>query len=551
MSYQALYRRYRPARFDDFVGQEAIIRTLRSQVMSGRIAHAYLFCGTRGTGKTSTAKVFARAVNCENPDRGEPCGQCAACRALLAESSLDILEIDAASNNGVDEIRDLREKVKYPPQSGRYRVYIIDEVHMLSQGAFNALLKTLEEPPAYVVFILATTEPQKLPATILSRCQRFDFGRIPAHQIIARLRVALDEGGIAAEEAALARIARAAEGGMRDAWSILDMCLGYAQEDGAGLTEALVLQVLGAADKRFLFEFADRLISADAVGALEMIDGMMRAGREVQVFVRDVSGHLRNLMLAGVCGQAQAESLLEVTAEDAQAYVEQAGRTSRTRLMRMLDLFLASETDMKWAAQPRFALEAATLRACEPEESLQLEALVARVDELERKLREGAIVAAPKKQTRAAAAPADEAAAQAAPEAPRPAEAPKGPAPDAERIWQEAVRRLKQNPFIFNSVNKGRLISGENGLFTEVFDKGGGAIHVKLLSAPDKNAAVAEALSAAAGYPCTFRAALEGTVAESDKAILAAQQEAKKQADKNLSKVFDAFGRENVRVLDE
>ena len=548
MGYQALYRRYRPARFDDFVGQEAIIRTLRSQVMSGRIAHAYLFCGTRGTGKTSTAKVFARAVNCENPDRGEPCGQCTACRALSAESSLDILEIDAASNNGVDEIRDLREKVKYPPQSGRYRVYIIDEVHMLSQGAFNALLKTLEEPPAYVVFILATTEPQKLPATILSRCQRFDFGRIPAHQIIARLRVALEEGGIAAEEAALARIARAAEGGMRDAWSILDMCLGYAQEDGAGLTEALVLQVLGAADKRFLFEFADRLISADAVGALEMIDGMMRAGREVQVFVRDVSGHLRNLMLAGVCGQAQAESLLEVTAEDAQAYVEQAGRTSRTRLMRMLDLFLASETDMKWAAQPRFALEAATLRACEPEESLQLEALVARVDELERKLREGAIVAAPKKQTYA---PADEAAAQAAPEAQRPAEAPKGPAPDAERIWQEAVRRLKQNPFVFNSVNKGRLISGENGLFTEVFDKGGGAIHVKLLSAPDKNAAVAEALSAAAGYPCTFRAALEGTVAESDKAILAAQQEAKKQADKNLSKVFDAFGRENVRVLDE
>ena len=552
MGYQALYRRYRPARFDDFVGQEAIIRTLRSQVMSGRIAHAYLFCGTRGTGKTSTAKVFARAVNCEHPDRGEPCGECAACRALLAESSLDILEIDAASNNGVDEIRDLREKVKYPPQVGRYRVYIIDEVHMLSQGAFNALLKTLEEPPAYVVFILATTEPQKLPATILSRCQRFDFGRIPAHQIIARLRVALEEGGIAAEEAALARIARAAEGGMRDAWSILDMCLGYAQEDGAGLTEALVLQVLGAADKRFLFEFADRLISADAVGALEMIDGMMRAGREVQVFVRDVSGHLRNLMLAGVCGQAQAESLLEVTAEDAQAYVEQAGRTSRTRLMRMLDLFLASETDMKWAAQPRFALEAATLRACEPEESLQLEALVARVDELERKLREGAIVAAPKKQTRTAAAPADEAAAaQAAPETPKPAEAPKGPAPDAERIWQEAVRRLKQNPFVFNSVNKGRLIGGENGLFTEVFDKGSGAIHVKLLSAPDKNAAVAEALSAAAGYPCTFRAALEGTVAESDKAILAAQQEAKKQADKNLSKVFDAFGRENVRVLDE
>ena len=235
MGYQALYRRYRPARFEDFVGQEAVIKTLRSQVMSGRIAHAYLFCGTRGTGKTSTAKVFARAVNCEHPDNGDPCGSCAACEALSAESSLDILEIDAASNNGVDEIRDLREKVKYPPQNGRYRVYIIDEVHMLSTGAFNALLKTLEEPPSYVVFILATTEPQKLPATILSRCQRFDFHRIPMHQIISRMKVAVEKEGIAAQDAALSRIARAAEGGMRDAWSIMDMCLGYAQEDDTGL----------------------------------------------------------------------------------------------------------------------------------------------------------------------------------------------------------------------------------------------------------------------------------------------------------------------------
>ena len=408
MGYQALYRRYRPARFEDFVGQEAVIKTLRSQVMSGRIAHAYLFCGTRGTGKTSTAKVFARAVNCDHPENGDPCGQCETCRALSEESSLDILEIDAASNNSVDEIRDLREKVKYPPQVGRYRVYIIDEVHMLSSGAFNALLKTLEEPPAYVVFILATTEPQKLPATILSRCQRFDFHRIPMQQIVARMRVAVEQEGIAAEDAALARIARAAEGGMRDAWSIMDMCLGYAQEDGAGLTEALVLRVLGAADRGFLFDFADRLIGADAAGALEMIDRMMRMGREVQVFVRDVSAHLRALMLADVCGEEHAADLLDVTQEDAAAYVAQARRTSHTRLMRMLDLFLASETDMKWAAQPRFALETAAIRACEPEESLQLEALVARVDELERKLREGVVVA------QQAAAPASGGAAPAA-----------------------------------------------------------------------------------------------------------------------------------------
>ena len=549
MGYQALYRRYRPARFEDFVGQEAVIKTLRSQVMSGRIAHAYLFCGTRGTGKTSTAKVFARAVNCEHPENGDPCGQCATCRALSEESSLDILEIDAASNNGVDEIRDLREKVKYPPQVGRYRVYIIDEVHMLSAGAFNALLKTLEEPPAYVVFILATTEPQKLPATILSRCQRFDFHRIPMNQIIARMRVAVEQEGIAAEDAALARIARAAEGGMRDAWSIMDMCLGYAQEDGAGLTEALVLRVLGAADRGFLFDFADRLIGADAAGALEMIDGMMRMGREVQVFVRDVSAHLRALMLADVCGEEHAADLLDVTQEDAAAYVAQARRTSHTRLMRMLDLFLASETDMKWASQPRFALETAAIRACEPEESLQIEALVARVDELERKLREGVVVA------QQAAAPASKnaaPAAQAAAAAPVPAkETPKGPAPDAERIWQEAVKKLKQKPQLFGMVRFGRLASAENGVFTVVYEKATGGAYVKMLSMDDKNAQVAQALSEAAGYPCVFRAAIEGTVAESDKAVLAAQEAAKKQAQENLNRVFDAFGRENVRVTDD
>ena len=549
MGYQALYRRYRPARFEDFVGQEAVIKTLRSQVMSGRIAHAYLFCGTRGTGKTSTAKVFARAVNCEHPENGDPCGECATCRALSEESSLDILEIDAASNNGVDEIRDLREKVKYPPQVGRYRVYIIDEVHMLSAGAFNALLKTLEEPPAYVVFILATTEPQKLPATILSRCQRFDFHRIPMNQIIARMKVAVEQEGIAAEDAALARIARAAEGGMRDAWSIMDMCLGYAQEDGAGLTEALVLRVLGAADRGFLFDFADRLIGADAAGALEMIDGMMRMGREVQVFVRDVSAHLRALMLADVCGEEHAADLLDVTQEDAAAYVAQARRTSHTRLMRMLDLFLASETDMKWASQPRFALETAAIRACEPEESLQLEALVARVDELERKLREGVVVA------QQAAAPASKnapPAAQAAAAAPVPAkETPKGPAPDAERIWQEAVKKLKQKPQLFGMVRFGRLASAENGVFTVVYEKATGGAYVKMLSMDDKNAQVAQALSEAAGYPCVFRAAIEGTVAESDKAVLAAQEAAKKQAQENLNRVFDAFGRENVRVTDD
>ena len=551
MGYQALYRRYRPARFEDFVGQEAVIKTLRSQVMSGRIAHAYLFCGTRGTGKTSTAKVFARAVNCEHPENGDPCGACATCQSLSAESSLDILEIDAASNNGVDEIRDLREKVKYPPQTGRYRVYIIDEVHMLSTGAFNALLKTLEEPPSYVVFILATTEPQKLPATILSRCQRFDFHRIPMNQIIDRMKVAVEQEGIAAQEAALTRIARAAEGGMRDAWSIMDMCLGYAQEDGEGLTEELVLRVLGAADRTFLFDFADKLIGSDAIGALTMIDDMMRMGREVQVFVRDVSAHLRALMLADVCGEEHTADLLDTTQEDALAYVQQARRTSHTRLMRILDLFLASETDMKWAAQPRFALEAAALRACAPEESLQMEALVARVDELERKLREGVVMAAPAGAAAKSGAVGGVQAPASADEPAQMKETPKGPAPEAERIWQEAIRKLKTKPQIFGMLRFGRLATSDNGLFTVVYNKTSGGAYVKMLSMEDKNAVVAQALTEAAGYPCQFRAAIEGTVTESDKNILAAQAAAKKQAQDNLNQVFEVFGRENVRVSEE
>lgn len=339
---------------------------------------------------------------------------------------------------------------------------------------------------------------------------------------------------------------------MRDAWSIMDMCLSYAQEEDGGLTEALVLRVLGAADKSFLFAFADRLIDSDAAGALALIDEMMRKGREVQVFVRDVSAHLRALMLADICGEEQLSGLLEVTREDAAEYVAQARRTSHTRLMRMLDLFLASETDMKWAAQPRFALETAALRACAPEESMQVEALVARVDELERKLREGVAVAAPARKQAAAAPTADATEAAQGEAAPSPAkEAPKGPAPDAERIWQEAMRQAKQKPQLFGMLKFGRLVSGENGLFTVVYPKAMGAAYVKMLSIPEKNEEVAGYLTQAAGYPCTFRAAIEGTVQESDKAILSAQEEARKQAENSLNKVFDMFGRENVRVKEE
>jgi DNA polymerase-3 subunit gamma/tau len=276
MATQALYRAWRPTTFGDVVGQDAIVTTLKNQIASGRVAHAYLFCGSRGTGKTTAAKIFARAVNCENPREGDPCGECPACLALAAENNLDIIEIDAASNNGVDEIRDLREKIKYPPQQARYRVYIIDEVHMLSTGAFNALLKTLEEPPTHALFILATTEPQRLPATVLSRCQRYDFRRIPARVIVGRMRTVAQGEKADVTDGALALIARTAEGGMRDALSLLDMCLSYG---GGSADEALVRDVLGAVDRGFLFAFADALLRGDAAGAVRAVDALMRSGQ--------------------------------------------------------------------------------------------------------------------------------------------------------------------------------------------------------------------------------------------------------------------------------
>ncbi len=549
MAYQALYRRYRPAKFQDFVGQEAIIKTLKSQVMSGRIAHAYLFCGTRGTGKTSAAKVFARAINCETPVDGEPCGHCAICQSLQEDSTLDVLEIDAASNNGVEEIRDLRDKVKYPPAVGRYRVYIIDEVHMLSQGAFNALLKTLEEPPAHAKFILATTEPQKLPATILSRCQRFDFGRIPLVKIAARLEEAIQAENIPYEKTAVERIARAAEGGMRDAWSIADMCMGYALENTEGLSDALVREILGSSDRSTLFDFADLIIAGDSAGVLAKIDAVMRSGKEIQVFQKDVSSHFRALLMTFVCGREACAQVLEVTQEDADAYYQQAGKTTQLRLMRIMNLFLQAEADMRWSSQPRFAAENAALRACLPEESLQMEAMRERLDELERKIQAGEIAVS----VRPARGTAKKIAAEGtdSPVSEKTVGTDPGVEPTAEAVYKAMMQEIRKSmPMLYALLVPGRLAHEENGLFTVVFNAKTGGLNVGMLNSRERNEQVATALSVAAGHPCTFKAALEGTVEEKDQRILDARKEAKRQAEENLQKVFDVFGRENVRIID-
>lgn len=381
MAYQALYRQWRPKDFSHMVSQEAVVDTLRNQIMTNRIAHAYLFCGSRGTGKTSTAKIMAKAVNCENPRNGDPCGECPSCLRLAQDESLDIIEIDAASNNGVGEIRDLRETVKYPPQYGRFKVYIIDEVHMLTGPAFNALLKTLEEPPAHIVFILATTEPQKLPATILSRCQRFDFGRIPAGKIAGRLQEAVEGAGGKATQESLMMIARAAEGGMRDAFSILDMCLGY----GKPIDEDLVRTVLGTSDRSFLFRFVDALIGENPSEVLLMIDELMKNGKEPIVFAKDISQHVRTLITARCCGD-ELEQILELTNETCEAYRKQAETGSVSRLMEILDLYMHLETEARYSSSPRIALETVSLRACLRSQEMDKLALNERIAELESKL---------------------------------------------------------------------------------------------------------------------------------------------------------------------
>ena len=536
MAYQALYRQWRPATFSQMIGQEAIVRTLRNQVASGRIAHAYLFCGSRGTGKTSTAKIMARAVNCRTPHEGDPCGECVVCRSLKEETSLDVVEIDAASNNGVDEIRDLREKVKYPPQTGQYKVYIIDEVHMLTGAAFNALLKTLEEPPAHVVFILATTEPQKLPATVLSRCQRFDFGRIPAQQIAGRLREAVQKAGADATEGALALIARAAEGGMRDALSILDMCMGYGEQ----VTEALVRSVLGTADKPFLFTFADALIQGDVRKTMQLVDQLMRAGREPQVFAKDMAYHLRALLMAVSCG-SEVESLLEITQEDAAAYVKQAAQFTPNKLLRLLDLFMRVETEIKWASSPRIALEAAAVKACLPAGESSVEDLLERVAELERKVQNG-VVAAP------AAAPSP--AKPAATEAKVQPSAAKTPAAEKktvdislapQKIWDQLLQSLKKSDAsLFAQLASCSFGGIRENICRAVVPKTN-SFAIKYLNGDVRKAAVSAALLEITGTSMQFEAVL-----------LDGNDPSQERREKNLMQELIAdFGRDKVQIEEE
>lgn len=379
MSYKALYRKWRPEFFRDVVGQEVIVRTLRAQIMSGHIAHAYLFTGPRGTGKTSMAKIFARAINCLEPEEGDACGKCGVCLALKGEA-MDIIEMDAASNNGVDEIRALRENIVFPPAVGRYKVYIIDEVHMLSQGAFNALLKTLEEPPEHAVFILATTEVHKLPATILSRCQRFNFKSISVSDISGYLKKVLKASGAEFEPQAVDLIARSAEGGMRDALSIADMCLSYC---GSNVGYEDVVSILGTADREFMFKCADTLINSDVKGALDACAQLTDSGGDIGVFMRDIMSHLSDVLTAKLAGK---EALTALPDDIVSRLLEQGERADADRLMRAIELLAQAESELKQHSRPKVILSAVMARICTPRLEEDALALRDRISVLEQEL---------------------------------------------------------------------------------------------------------------------------------------------------------------------
>lgn len=385
MAYTALYRKFRPDQFAEVKGQEHIVTTLKNQIRADRIGHAYLFCGTRGTGKTTVAKIFAKAVNCEHPVDGNPCNECKTCRSIASGASMNVIEIDAASNNGVDNIREIRDEVAYSPAEGKYKVYIIDEVHMLSIGAFNALLKTLEEPPSYVIFILATTEAHKIPVTILSRCQRYDFKRITQEEITGRLRDLLAREQVEAEEKAIRYIAKKADGGMRDALSLADQCISFYL--GETLTYEKVLEVLGAVDTEVFSQLLRQVLKGDVAGLFTHLEELIMQGRDLTQLVNDFTWYLRNLML--LKASDQMDDSLDVSAENLIQLKEEAAMVREDALMRYIRIFSELANQIRHAANKRVLLEVAFIKLCRPQMQRDEISLAERIRRLERQIEEG------------------------------------------------------------------------------------------------------------------------------------------------------------------
>jgi len=425
MSYTAMYRKFRPGKFEDVKGQDHIVKTLKNQIKADRIGHAYLFCGTRGTGKTSVAKLFAKAINCQNLNGEDPCCECPSCLAIQSGASMNVIEIDAASNNGVDNIRQIVEEVQYPPQEGRFKVYIIDEVHMLSIGAFNALLKTLEEPPSYVVFILATTEVHKLPITILSRCQRYDFKRIGVDNISGRIKELLSVEGLEAEEEAIRYIAKMADGAMRDALSLLDQCLAF--NFGQTLTYEMVLDVLGAVDNDTYSALLQTIINSDVAGAIKILEDAIMEGRDLTQFITDFTWYLRNLLLAKVSNDESV--IADMSGEALSRLREEAKVIEVEKAIRYIRVFSELTNQIRYSTNKRIMVEIALIKLCCPQMEAGEDSIIPRIRDIEDKLENGITVVS--------GAPVMQAAPQ---EVIKPAELPKSVPEDIKNIVKNWYR---------------------------------------------------------------------------------------------------------------
>ena len=465
MSYTALYRKFRPDTFEDVKGQEHIVTTLKNQMKANRIGHAYLFCGTRGTGKTTVAKILAKAVNCEHPKDGSPCNECETCRAIQAGTSMNVIEIDAASNNGVDNIREIREEVAYRPTRGKYKVYIIDEVHMLSTGAFNALLKTLEEPPSYVIFILATTEAHKIPVTILSRCQRYDFRRITIDTIAGRLQELLDAEGVEAEERAVRYVAKAGDGSMRDALSLLDQCIAFYMDQK--LTYDKVLDVLGTVDTEVFSHLLRCVLRQDVVGCIRLLEELVNRGKEMAQFVSDFTWYMRNLLLVGSADST--EDVLDVSTETLQSMQEESRMVEPETLMRYIRVFSELSGQIRYSSQKRVLVEIALIKLCRPAMETNMDSILDRLRVLEEKMENGipaAVSAAP------APVPADSTASSAPSAAAKQSEPAKAAPEDLKKVraqWRSIVGTTEGmfKQFLNTAVPKYNGETGEPKLYVE------------------------------------------------------------------------------------
>lgn len=538
--YQALYRQYRPKTFDEVLGQEHITRTLRQQVLKGNIGHAYLFSGTRGTGKTSAAKILSRAVNCLNPHDGNPCNECEICKGILDESIMDVIEMDAASNNSVDDVRDLKEKVIYPPSRARYKVYIIDEVHMLSKGAFNALLKTLEEPPKHLIFILATTEPERLPQTILSRCQRFDFKRITIKDIVENMRSISNKLNIEIDDKALNLIARNSDGAMRDALSLLDQCISFNDEK---ISYEDATNILGIANKYLIFDMVNDIKEKNLEKVLFAIDEIIQNGKDINQFIKDIIRHFRDLMVAKT--SKNPAEIIET--EDSEEYVVQSKTMRLEYILKALEILTTAEAQGKWSTQPRIILEMAVIKLVSIEEELSLEERVKRLEQ-------GIKPAVINEQKATAASISKEKPIISEKPKPKAKEENKAPieivddgsALEVEKIkneWTKVIQAIKIKKInIYALIMEGEVISFENNLLTIVYNEGFG-FHKEAVSSPQNKEFVEDIVSKYFNKNITIHFFMKGELPNNFK-----KEDTKSDKDEAINDVIDFFGKDIVEL---